>query len=166
MTVLRRQPAPTPPAPRAPDARLPGLPVGKVLISLAGASAVGAFKADWNETHIRNPRWPAHAKFHNAQTMVFAVQLTALTLWQLWGRRRGTRSALNWGTLLASLYWLAQVPAAFFPGTALADEEFEGSFPKVAGVELNQLVGQAVVLHPLLLTGYLLESRRLRRAGR
>lgn len=139
-------------------------PVGRVLVSLVGASAAaGAFAADWNETHIHNPRWPPHAKFHNAQTMVFAVELGAISLYQLWGRRPYTRTSLRWGTVFAGLYWAAQAPAILFPGTALTDPEHAGRQPHVLGVEMNQLTGQVTVLYPLLAVGYLLEARRLRR---
>ena len=44
--------------------------LGKILISASAVFAgVGPYLADWNETHIYNPTWPPHAKFHNAQTM-------------------------------------------------------------------------------------------------
>jgi len=148
-----------------------GFPFGRALISaVAALTPLGAFAADWNETHIHNPKWPPHAKFHNAQTMVSAVLLPALSLWQLWARRPDDpsteRSALRLGTLLAAAYYLTQAPAVLFPGAAVMDPEFEDELPVVAGVRLNVLYGQAVVLYPLLAAGYALESRRLRRAGR
>ena len=140
------------------------LPVGKALISLVALTAgAGAFAADWNETHIHNPRWTPHAKFHNAQTMASGVQLCALSLWQLWGKRGDRHAALRWGTLFASLYWLQQAPAILFPGTALVDPEFAGREPRIGPVPLNQLTAQALVLYPLLGLGYALESRRLAR---
>lgn len=37
--------------------------LGRILLTLDGAMLLfGAFLADWNETHIHNPRWPPHAK--------------------------------------------------------------------------------------------------------
>jgi hypothetical protein len=58
---------------------------GKILISLVAAeTAAGPYLADWNETHIYNPNWPPHAKFHNGQTMSMGAGLAAMTLWQLW----------------------------------------------------------------------------------
>lgn len=44
--------------------------LGRILLALvAVVTSVGGYIADWNETHVYNPRWPPHAKFHNGQTM-------------------------------------------------------------------------------------------------
>jgi hypothetical protein len=44
--------------------------LGKVLITVVALwSTGGSYIFDWNATHIYNPRWPPHAKCHNAQTM-------------------------------------------------------------------------------------------------
>jgi hypothetical protein len=54
---------------------------GKALISLVAVeTAVGPFRYDWNETHIYNPHWPPHAKFHNGQTMSLGAALSAAAL--------------------------------------------------------------------------------------
>jgi hypothetical protein len=40
--------------------------------------AVSPYAADWNETHIYNPEWPPHAKFHDAQTMLLGTLLAGV----------------------------------------------------------------------------------------
>ncbi|MFE0024716.1 DUF6640 family protein, partial [Amycolatopsis sp. NPDC059021] len=65
--------------------RLRGRGLGRVLISVTSlATAVGPYKADWNETHVHNPAWPPHAKFHNGQTMSLGLALGVGSLYQLW----------------------------------------------------------------------------------
>jgi hypothetical protein len=32
-----------------------------------------AYIFDCNETHVYNPNWPPHAKFHNAQTLLLGT---------------------------------------------------------------------------------------------
>ena len=138
---------------------------GKTLISAVALSApLGGVAADWNETHIHNPNWPPHAKFHNGQTLAFAFELAALSLWQLWRPSRRPGSALRWGTLLAGLYWAAQAPAILLPGTALVDPDFAGREPRIAGIPANQLTMQAAVLWPVLAAGYALAANRSAKA--
>lgn len=61
--------------------------LGRALISLTSlVTAVGPYRVDWNETHVHNPAWPPHAKFHNGQTMSLGLTLGATSLWQLWRR--------------------------------------------------------------------------------
>lgn len=129
-----RRPAPAGPSDAAPA----GFPVGRALISAIDVlTPLGAFAADWGRTHLHNPRWPPHAKFHNAQTMASAVGLPALSLWELWGRRPADpsteRSALRLGTLLAAMYYLTQGTAILFPGTSVVDPEFEDTLPTLGG---------------------------------
>lgn len=149
-----------PPEPSEPGQRFGA---GKVLISLVALIAgLGAFLADWNATHIYNPDWPPHAKFHNGQTMNFGVLLAAGSLFFLWLRREYGLAQLRLGVTFAALYWVAQVPAILYPGAALYDPEHAGMFPVVLGLQINQLVLD-VVFFALLAAGYALERRRLRR---
>ena len=139
--------------------------IGKLLISLVAIfTAVSPYLADWNETHIYNPLWLPHAKFHNAQTMVLGALLGLLSLYCLWFRRAiSEREKLNEGTVFASLYWLAQLPATFFPGVALSDPGGV-KMPVILGVEFNQLTLNITVIFPLLILGYYLDRKSLKKA--
>ncbi len=137
--------------------------IGKLLISfIAVFTAISPYLADWNNTHIYNPNWPPHAKFHNAQTMIFGAYLGLLSLWALWGRKDISESEkLNQGTLLAALYWLAQMPAILFPGTAFNDPNGL-PMPTVLGVQTNQVLLGIVFILPIIGLGYYLERKRIR----
>jgi hypothetical protein len=139
---------------------------GRIIISIVGLfTMISPYLADWNVTHIYNPTWPPHAKFHNAQTMVLGAFLGALTLYNIWLRKNlSEKQILNESTVLASLYWLAQLPAILFPGTKLVDPGTQSVvMPVVFGIQFNQLVMNITVLFPVLLLGYTIERRRLGR---
>jgi hypothetical protein len=141
--------------------------IGRVLISLVAVfTAVSPYLADWNVTHIYNPAWPPHAKFHNAQTMVLGTILGFLSIYCLWFRKGITKKQkLNEATALASLYWLAQLPATFFPGTALTDPGINSvKMPIIFGIEFNQVIMDIIVIFPLITLGYYLESQSLKKA--
>ncbi|MEW2165600.1 DUF6640 family protein [Streptomyces sp. NPDC007084] len=132
--------------------------LGKILISVPAVIAgVGPYVADWNETHIHNPNWPPHAKFHNAQTMSLGAGLAGAALLQLWRPADSTASArasLDSGALSAALYWVTQISALAYPGSRAVDPPGKQFFP------------QAVIAFPslsLVGLGYALERRRLRR---
>ncbi|WP_307852561.1 DUF6640 family protein [Glaciihabitans sp. dw_435] len=86
----------------------------------AVAQMIGPFVFDFNETHIYNTSWPPHAKFHNAQTMSSGVVLSVATLVNLWRPGSG-RVGLDAAALSASVYWVSQLSAFFYPGTAGVD---------------------------------------------
>lgn len=133
------------------------LSIGKVLITLVAIwSAFGSYIFDWNKTHIYNPNWPPHAKFHNAQTMLLGTVIGLLALWIIWYDKINTLYKLRMAAILASFYWITQVGATTFPGTALVDPEFShpGQLPA-------QLIVDIVML-TMLAIGYYLEVKRLK----
>jgi hypothetical protein len=116
----------------APAARATSAIVGKALMSAtAVAQMIGPFVFDFNETHIYNPSWPPHAKFHNAQTMSSGVALSAATLVNLWRPGSG-RVGLDAAALSASVYWVSQLSAFFYPGTASVDPPGKDNWPQLA----------------------------------
>lgn len=105
------------------------LPARCLLSVLATATAAGGYLADWNETHVFNPRWPPHAKFHNGQTMSTGLGLGLLTAYFTWrrthtGTMAGALDNLWIATLFSSLYWVTQISAILYPGSDWCDEEF------------------------------------------
>lgn len=138
-----------------------GLRVGAWIITLVALLTIfGPYLADWNETHIYNPRWPPHAKYHNAQTMAFGPLLGALALYFLWGRRGDEKSNTTIAMIFAGLYWAAQSLAFLFPGVAPFDPEFAaGAPPSLFGLP-GQLATD-IVIFVLLGIAYLLEQKRL-----
>jgi hypothetical protein len=96
---------------------------GRVMLTIIAVfTIVSPFLADWNATHIYNPAWPPHAKFHNAQTMSMGVLLGLSGLFFLW-RKRGPEQNYLPPIVFVSLYWLSQLPAFLFPGVAWTDPD-------------------------------------------
>jgi hypothetical protein len=105
--------------------------IGKALISVtAVAQSVGPYIFDFNETHIYNESWPPHAKFHNAQTMSSGVTLSVVTLINLWRPRSG-RVGVDAAALSASVYFVSQLSAFFYPGTASVDPPGKDNWPQL-----------------------------------
>lgn len=138
---------------------------GKLILSFMGLfTTVSPYLADWNITHIYNPTWPPHAKFHNAQTMVLGALLGLLTLYVLWIRKEvNALQRLNDAAIIVSLYWVAQLPAILFPGTKLVDPGINHvQMPVIFGVQFNQLIMDIVIVLPLILLGWYISYRKLK----
>ena len=132
--------------------------LGRILITLVALwSAGGSYIFDWNQTHIYNPAWPPHAKFHNAQTMLLGTFLGCLSLWMLWVEKLKEKEKIRFSIILASFYWFTQAGATLFPGTALIDPQF--SHP---GEPPHQLIVDVVMLL-LLAIAWPLEMKRIRK---
>lgn len=130
---------------------------GQLLFTvIALFNAVSPFAADWNASHIYNPAWPPHAKFHNAQTMAMAVLLALSTLYFAWSKRQqhGSVAAV---AVTAAMYWATQALGFLFPGVAWTDPDW-----LKAGQSLNDFPMQLkldMVMIPLIAAGAWLLSR-------
>lgn len=136
------------------------LSFGRIILTIVALYAAGgSYIFDWNHTHIYNPKWPPHAKFHNAQTMLLGTCLGLFSFWILWIEKTDAFTRLRYATILAGFYWITQMGAILFPGTALADPEFTSRHQLPA-----QLIVDIVML-TLLTVAYPLELHRLKRAN-
>ena len=140
---------------------------GRIILSvIAVGTIVSPFLADWNATHIYNPTWPPHAKFHNAQTMSMAVLLGVSGLAFLWRPVDEGRLGLSAAWTLTALYWVSQGLAFLFPSVAWTDPDLLRAGESLHDFPL-QLKGDLFVVFPLLaMAGRLLwggvRARRMR----
>lgn len=132
---------------------------GRLLLSaIAIFVGLGSFVADWNGTHMFNPNWSPHAKFHGAQTLATAVLLAGVTLFFLWRRSGDRRTNALAAVLFAGSYFWTQAAAVFFPGVAWIDPEFLRAGQSLTRFLPPQLVMDAVVTALILLSAWLLRS--------
>ncbi|ORY63931.1 uncharacterized protein BCR38DRAFT_514574 [Pseudomassariella vexata] len=128
------------------------LGLGKSLLTVDAVGLLfGAVMADMSGSHMYNPRWPPHAKFHNAQTISLSVLLGVSTLVYTWRRPSSPQLKREFMAVTAftgSIYWLAGLAAILFPGTMGLDPEFGGpGFPQApifAGFAVCGMLGSWV----------------------
>lgn len=143
------------------SARSAGRPralAGRAMLSLVAVfTGASPYVADWNDTHVLNPLWPAHAKFHNGQTMAMGTLLALATLYFVWRRRGDAGSNLRAAAVFAGLYWVSQAMAILYPGAAYFDPQFDtpdmylAGLPVQAGIEIVALAliaGAVLLLRP------------------
>lgn len=132
---------------------------GKALLTMVALlTVVGPLVADWNATHLFNPRWPPHARFHGAQTMATGVLLGSAALPFIWRTSR-SRKDLAPAVLLVGLYWAAQALAFVAPGVAWIDPDLLESGESLGDVPI-QLVGSGVIAVVILVAALLADPGR------
>lgn len=114
----------------------PFLTAGRIILSLVGIElSISPYIADYNETHVTNPNWPPHARFHNGQTMSMGAVLGLTTLYFTW---RPVFSSIHYtptavkdsmfsAAWIGTLYWLTGLSAGLYPGAKFLDPEFAGT---------------------------------------
>ncbi len=136
-----------------------GFRSGRWLLTVEGLlTAVGCWLADYSKSHMFNDRWPPHAKFHNAQTILLGTLLGLLTVFYAWRKRGLGPDNLMAATLIASLYWITQATAGLLPNTGLMDPEFIGTTRLPFGLTGPQPFLDAAML-AVIAVAYVLERR-------
>jgi hypothetical protein len=113
--------------------------LSRLIFTVIGVSLpVAAHAADMNQTHIYNPRWPPHAKFHNGQTSSMSLLLGGLTTFLAWWPSNNVPAMVAATACAASLYFISQSTAILYPNTAYFDPEFKPQ--TVRGVPLALVI--------------------------
>ncbi len=118
-----------------------------LVATVGGSTAVGAPLVDYlilGKQHMRNPRWPPHAKFHNGQSIIMGTFQGLLVLAMLF-QAPLTPLSLTAAALVGASYWVAAFGAIRFPGTDWTDPEFQAETPRPLGLHIQQLLGATLL---------------------
>src|SRR5260370_21464682 len=129
-----------------------------VLTGAALGTIVGTGRADLNRTHVFNPTWPPHARFHSAAGWGTVAGSQLLALWLLWrpGQQPGEHDlAVKTAALLPTISWAPFFFVLAIPGTAVEDQR--GDLPRVAGVPAH--LPPATLIPAICPLGYALHRR-------
>jgi hypothetical protein len=130
--------------------------LGRSLLTLANAiTAAAPLAADWNDSHIFNERWPAHARFHAVTTLAMSTTLSSANIWSLWSGGSDQARGRFFAAAVPVAYWAPFFVAPAVPGTALGDPPFP--VQRVAGVPVS-LLGAAAATATAV-AGWFIDSR-------
>ena len=96
--------------------------------------------ADLNETHLFNPLWSEHARFHGAWFLAFAAGIALVALYLIWVRD-DVFLPIAFGLIFVAGFWVATVFGPTYGG-ALVDEN--GYLQTVLGIESNMFLFSVV----------------------
>jgi hypothetical protein len=134
-----------------------GARLGRSLLTLANVITVAApIAADWNDSHIFNPRWPGHARFHGVTALAMATTLSSLNVWSIWSDAGADRATARFfAAAVPVAYWAPFFVAPLVPGTAMEDAPHP--VPRLAGVPTNVLGAAATTATAV--AGWLIDRR-------
>jgi hypothetical protein len=127
-----------------PDVATASRMAGRSLLTLANViTVVAPLAADWNDSHIFNERWPAHARFHGVTALAMATSLSAANIWSIWSGEGDGARARFFAAAVPVAYWAPFFAAPLVPGTAVDDPPHP--VQRVAGVPISLLGAAATV---------------------
>jgi hypothetical protein len=93
----------------------------RIVVTIAAlVTAFVPLVADLNRTHMWNPEWPPHARYHGWVFLIVNVVAGLVSLWLLYGpaSRRDPTFALRVAAFLPALCWGPQLIAVLVPGAS------------------------------------------------
>jgi hypothetical protein len=122
-------------------------------------TSVNGLAADWNYTHLFNPQWSPHAKYHDALSIVAGILLGIVALLYLWRGGARSKDYLEFAMVAMCTFWLTLLMGFTFPGTAETAFEHPEIVPSIGPIRLNEIViGSSGIFFTLI--GWAFEKRR------
>jgi hypothetical protein len=91
---------------------------GRIILTSSLAIGIVAFIAfQWNATHVFNPKWHPHARFHAVQLGLFFIALSGIGLWLTWGNDVSPPAAAWLAAAVPLVFWGGEFAALLVPGT-------------------------------------------------
>jgi hypothetical protein len=118
----------------------------RLMTGIAVATSVGGFLAVFNRTQLLGPAWPAHARFHDAMTIVLGSLLGATSLYLLHRQHRDPPGDLALAALLPALFWRAQAAAFVFPGARGLQAEVPQLATRIREIWIDERLANASLL--------------------
>jgi len=139
--------------------------LGKLILSFVlVAGAVVATAVDWNTTHLFNPAWHPHARFHDALFLLLLDGMSLVVLWLLWRPSKEPDIGVKVAALFAAAAWTPFFYIeALIPGTSLLASD-DVPVLKVGGMSLAPNLIVAAVLFLLTVIAYWLARDASRNA--
>ena len=128
--------------------------LAKILLSvLVVVSTLVSVVVDWNSSHVFNPDWHPHGRFHDVMLLTLLVGLVPLLLWLLWRSSSEPEVAITVTTSILVLFWGSFYVNLLVPGTTPAANLAE-SPPSLLGLPLYPNMVVAAIIIILSLVGY------------
>ena len=134
--------------------------ISRILLSVVIVNtAFVSLVVDWNSSHIFNPEWPPHARFHDVVMLHLLSGCSLIALWLLWRQSAEPDVGFKVAALIPVIFW-----SAFFyttllvPGTGLNANPSEAP-PSLGGIPLYPNVIIAAINVTLAAISYWLYRR-------
>ena len=129
--------------------------LGKSILSFVlVVGAVVATAVDWNTTHLFNPTWHPHARFHDALFLLLLDGMSLVVLWLLWRQSNEPGLGLKVAAMFSAAAWTPFFYIeALIPGTSLLAAD-DVPVLKVGGMTFPPNLIVAAVLFLLTVIAY------------
>jgi hypothetical protein len=132
--------------------------IGQLILTVAfGIPVITQIFMDFSRTHIFNPEWLPHARFHNALHVFQLVLTLPLVLWLVWTTPINSDERMVVSLVATAVTVVWGIPfflASLVPGTSF--EAYPNTIPWVGLVPVNLFA--TCVLIPLAILGFFIES--------
>src|SRR5258708_37491999 len=119
-----------------------GRVLGRGLLTVANViTAAAPLAADWNDSHIFNEHWPAHARFHGVTALAMAATLSSVNIWSIWASASDRTTAQFFAAAVPVAYWPTVFLAPLVTCTPVDDPPHPN--PPLAGAPANLLAAAA-----------------------